>query len=318
MEGIYLTGSELEALEGLPDQDFRMYVLMRRWMNLATGVVGGAAGAIISYRRFREWMEVHRERGSTAAPTVRSDDVLRASIARLSRRGLIKRVVRTGLARFVFCYRLLLAKVRSTEEPRVNRDNVRPVGYHPQSRADKGNSGVKHAGKYAAGYGREPQPSGNLIDKRGRVVAAVVDSSDPWIAAAGKLLKKQLSDNEMGDCGLLHAAGRLADIMKNRQVSEQELSLCVAMARRIRGVRSVVSYAVAVVGQGTIEKRLQGTKSHGWPPAAEVVAQSRPAPAPQPEAAVPVQTKRGVSSGVRWLKAWLKKQGHEEVVEGNI
>ncbi|PXX49010.1 hypothetical protein [Aquitalea magnusonii] len=318
MEGIYLTGSELEALEGLPDQDFRMYVLMRRWMNLATGVVGGAAGAIISYRRFREWMEVHRERGSTAAPTVRSDDVLRASIARLSRRGLIKRVVRTGLARFVFCYRLLLAKVRSNEEPRVNRDNVGSVGCQAKSRASKEYAGVQQAGKLAAGYGSEPQPSGQFIDKRGARTDSVVYNSDPWIAAAGKLLKKQLSDNEMGDCGLLHAAGRLADIMKKRPVSEQELSLCIAMARRIRGVRSVVSYAVGVVAQGTIEKRLQGTKSHGWPQPAEVIEQTRPTPMPQPAEPAPVQTRQGISAGVRRIRAWLARQGHEEFAKSNI
>jgi hypothetical protein len=43
-EGIFLTMVEWEALNGLPDQDCRMYVLMRQWMDLASGIVGGRPG----------------------------------------------------------------------------------------------------------------------------------------------------------------------------------------------------------------------------------------------------------------------------------
>ncbi|KJV33252.1 hypothetical protein VI06_03410 [Aquitalea magnusonii] len=306
MDGIYLTSEEFDALEGLPDQDFRMYMLMRRWVNIATGVVGGAAGATICYRRFREWMEVHRERGSTAAPTVRTDDAMRASIARLSRRGLIKRIARTGLARFVFCYKLLLAKLCTNEEPRVNRDRKPASGYVVKSKAGKGFQRDSDGLKSAAGYTDEPQPSGNFIDKKGGWAASVVDNSDPWVAAAGKLLKKQIFENELHSHAFPYAAAKLGDVMKTRQVSEQELGICLNMARRMRGIRSVLAYAVGVVAQGTIKRRLQCTKPESRP-AAPIAPATRPVADP-----LPVQTKAGISSGIRRLRAQLVKMGHTE------
>lgn len=311
MDGIYLTSEEFDALEGLPDQDFRMYMLMRRWVNIATGVVGGAAGATICYRRFREWMEVHRERGSTAAPTVRTDDAMRASIARLSRRGLIKRIARTGLARFVFCYKLLLAKLCTNEEPRVNRDRKPAAGYVMKSKAGKGLQRGLDGLKSAVGFADEPQPSGNIFkkDKKGEWVASVVDNSDPWVSAAGKLLKKQIFAGELCSEEFPYAAAKLARVMKIRPVSEQELGLCLNMARRIQGIRCVLSYAVGVVARGTIKRRLQCTKPESRPaaPIAPTMPVVRPAADP-----LPVQTKAGISSGIRRLRAQLVKMGHTE------
>lgn len=263
-EGIFLTMVEWEALNGLPDQDCRMYVLMRQWMDLASGVVGGRPGPLISYRRFREHMEVLRERGSTAAPTRRSDDSLRASVARLVRFGLIKRVMVKGAGRFVFCYRLLLAKLRSNEEPRVGGGLVKDGSSLPKALSYV--ALLRERARRVLGRcpGDEPQPSGvPLIDKRARKGGGVVDKlapmplADPWRLAAEQVLGSVLQGHELLCPHLPAAMERLAAVMRVRSVSHAELGRCLAIARRMRKVVSIPAYAVGIVLDGTELRRLQ-------------------------------------------------------------
>lgn len=164
MSSFVLTKDELDALYGLPDQDFRMYVLMRSWMDFRTGIVGGGKGPRICYSRFREYMELVLERGSTAAPVRRTNDALRASVARLERKHLISRVLRPGDSGFEFSYRLKLALLRPFEEPRMS-----PTGQPRMSAMGDcyGNHDVTSNGYDDEPLGEspdEPQPSVYLKD----------------------------------------------------------------------------------------------------------------------------------------------------------
>lgn len=281
-EGIFLTMVEWEALNGLPDQDCRMYVLMRQWMDLASGIVGGRPGPLISYRRFREHMEVQRERGSTAAPTRRSDDSLRASVARLVRFGLIKRVVVKGAGRFVFCYRLLLAKLRPDEEPRVERGHVTDGAQQVKATSYVALLRERAARLRGRPARDEPQPSGvTRIDKTARKSGGTVDKlasmplADPWRLAAEQALGPLLLGHELLCPHLPSAFDRLAAVMRVRTVSHAELGRCLAIARRMRKVVSIPAYTVGIVLDGTELRRLQ--RAGGGKPA---VAQVRPAVEP--------------------------------------
>lgn len=303
MEGIYITMTELDKLDGLPDQDFRFYVWLRCWMNLATGVVGGTSGATVTYRRAREWMEVRRERGSTAAPVVRTDDSLRASVARLVRAGLLRRVIKTGLAHFTFCYRLLLAKLRSNEEPRVDGGAEKETALSAGIRAVKGFTGKPNAGNKSRSRRHEPQPSGNCIDKRGAKGCPALDNSDPWHEKARVMLSRQLLQVEASCHNFPLAVVKLSDILRQRMVSEEELGLAVSMARRIRGVVSVVAYAVGTIRRGTLEKRLQRADARA---SRSVTRGGAPMRKPETPATCPVQTRVGMDAGRAAARAALR------------
>ncbi|MBN3004499.1 hypothetical protein JW897_12210 [Chromobacterium alkanivorans] len=267
--GFVLSSDEMEALSGVPDQDFRMYVLMRYWMNYATGLVGDPRDRLVSYRRLREHMEVVPERGSKMAPAKRTDDALRASVARLVRRGLLKAAGET----FSFCYRLPMALVRPNEEPRMNhacepRMNPAENPFEFQ-RAEA----FSCQGEPRAGQGDEPQPSVYLSDRdemvagaREDAVGEVAPTDAGGVAGVGLSATGQVADFRrlLGDDGLpssnvIKACSRVAEVKRQREVSTAEMQAAIADAR-LRSAGNVAGYAAAIIANGSLLAPPPGAK----------------------------------------------------------
>lgn len=259
--GFVLTGEEMEALSGIPDQDFRMYVLMRFWMNYSTGLVGDPRDRLVSYRRLREHMEVVPERGSKLAPTRRTDDALRASVARLVRRGLL---VAAGEA-FSFCYLLPMALVRSNEEPRVNPASEPPMSPTGFGLDFQGGEHGLQGYEPRAVLPDEPQPSVYLSDgdERG---AGAGNFGEEWVASAGGVgsadgdgaamgstvdFRRALGAEGVPSAGLQKACVTLAGVLRRRGVTVGEMRMAVAIAREKRA-GSVAAYAASVIASDSL------------------------------------------------------------------
>lgn len=114
---------EDDALQYLPHADQVLYLRgFRANMDFDTGRVGERQR--VSYRYFRELLEVQRQRGSTAPEVCPTREFVRASIGRLVRAGLVARVENPGhQVGDCMVFLLPLAHVgfiRSNEEPHRN------------------------------------------------------------------------------------------------------------------------------------------------------------------------------------------------------
>jgi hypothetical protein len=83
--GIYISAREFQALAGLSDLQFRLYITMRRFMDFSNGIVGRARG--VSWQSFRE--ELYQEPGPGVKGGSPSKDQVRRAADALSRVGLI-------------------------------------------------------------------------------------------------------------------------------------------------------------------------------------------------------------------------------------
>lgn len=86
LSGIYISARELQALAGLSDLQFRLYITARRFMDFSSGIVGRARG--VSWQSFRE--ELYQEPGPGVKGGSPSKDQVRRAADALVRAGLIK------------------------------------------------------------------------------------------------------------------------------------------------------------------------------------------------------------------------------------
>lgn len=91
MDGLYLTMEEFNGLQGCSNLAFRLYVVLRRWMDLRTATVG-RHGKCISYQGLREECEAAIPRGAghqLVKPTLKE---VRLALDGLERCGMISRL----------------------------------------------------------------------------------------------------------------------------------------------------------------------------------------------------------------------------------
>lgn len=86
MNGVYINPEEFSRLAGLPDIQFRLYIVARQWMDWATGIVGLKRG--ISWQSLREELYVEPIHGRKGGSP--SKDQIRRAAAELEKIGLIK------------------------------------------------------------------------------------------------------------------------------------------------------------------------------------------------------------------------------------
>ncbi len=293
MTTIAIDQAELDGLCGLPHLAFRVYVLLRSWMDFGTGLVGGPRGAVISYRRLAEHLEVKRDRGSTSPDERPSKEQLRAAVAQLVRKGMLRRIKLRG-PRFVFCYRLLRAKVRPEEEPHVTQAGLGRVEKIAQCLFGKGFAPRAQPAYPPARKPEEHQPSGTPFEKRGRDWLQSTTPPTPWERQAVAMLRTRLQGREFACAKLPATAQKLAAILKVRDISERELDRAFALARRCRGVTSVSAYVVGILQQGELKAQIRREDAR-WPKA-KVTA---------PPAVIPpaVQTPAGRERGLSALRS---------------
>lgn len=114
---------EDDALQFLPHADQVLYLRgFRANMDFDTGRVGDRCA--VSYRYFRELLEVHRRRGSTLPGVSPTRAMVRGCIDRLESAGLVRRVSgeahKLGDSMIFFLPLAHLGKVREPEEPHRN------------------------------------------------------------------------------------------------------------------------------------------------------------------------------------------------------
>lgn len=124
LAGIYISARELQALAGLSDLQFRLYIVMRRFMDFGSGIVGQKRG--VSWQSFRE--ELYQEPG----PGVRGGSPDRSATRRaadgLERAGLIK-FSDFNEKRKQLIFKCLLADTDKTARNKADR----PSTHHPDT-----------------------------------------------------------------------------------------------------------------------------------------------------------------------------------------
>lgn len=88
MASIKISETELDALEGMGDLSYRMYMELRRWMDFKTGVVGRVKR--ISWQAIAEW--VYGEPRPGVKAVVRRKSTLRRAKDQLVKRGLLREI----------------------------------------------------------------------------------------------------------------------------------------------------------------------------------------------------------------------------------
>lgn len=118
MTGIYLSETELQALAGRPDIQFRLYIVARRFMDWATGIVGVQRGI--------SWQSLSEELYIEPAPGIKggspSKDQIRRAADGLQRAGLI-RFSGQNSASFRLVFKCLLAE---TDKSAQNKAAINP------------------------------------------------------------------------------------------------------------------------------------------------------------------------------------------------
>lgn len=251
MKVFVINEAELEALRGVPDLAFRVYINLRGWMDYRTGVVGGG-GAVISYQRLAENTEIIRERGSTMPDERRTKEQLRAAVAQLVRRGMLK-PIKIASTRYVFCYRLLLAKIYQNEEPHDKKSAFIQVEKAAKSLPGLNFKPIRCGAKTRGILTHEPHPSGKVYDKRDDFN---FPGKTPWEQMAADELQRRLYPSEIYSANIVTTIKKLAAIFHVREISEAELDRALALARRCKGVVSIPAYAVEIIRRGGLKQQL--------------------------------------------------------------
>lgn len=113
---------------------------LRRYMDFSTGVVGDRRR--VSFQQMRECLEVNPEKASTVRRYQPTDNEIRASLAQLERRGLIRRLPKAHKLDPMRFF-LPLASIRPNQEPQKNHKRTQTGGLSDKStgyssRATKG------------------------------------------------------------------------------------------------------------------------------------------------------------------------------------
>jgi hypothetical protein len=87
MESYVITLTEHEAMHGLPPIAHRIYLVLRRFVDLKTGIVGLARR--VSYKCLKEECEHHIQRGRGIQTITPTDKAIEMALANLRRKGLI-------------------------------------------------------------------------------------------------------------------------------------------------------------------------------------------------------------------------------------
>ncbi len=90
MNGIYITLKEFDALRGASDLAVRVYIVLRRWMDIATGTVGRQR--YISYQMLAEECETAVPKGAGWQRIQPTRKELRVVLASLERAALLRRL----------------------------------------------------------------------------------------------------------------------------------------------------------------------------------------------------------------------------------
>lgn len=117
-QGVYINGEELSRLAGLPDIQFRLYVVARQFMDWSTGIVGLKRG--VSWQSLREELYIEPAPGiKGGAP---SKDQVRRAADGLMRAGLIQFSKKNGES-FSLVFKCLLASVDNSVQ---NKAAIKP------------------------------------------------------------------------------------------------------------------------------------------------------------------------------------------------
>lgn len=110
---VAITADELDALHGAGPLSFQVYVLLRTWMDYATGAVGFSRP--VSLHMLRAYCETHITRGAGVQLEQPSEKAIRTALDRLQRSGLLRRA---GGDRLAFVLPLALTASTRPEQTR--------------------------------------------------------------------------------------------------------------------------------------------------------------------------------------------------------
>lgn len=126
----------MEALEGLPAMQFKLYMRLRWAMDAHTRRVGQVTG--ISYYAMSEWLEVESVRGRHAAESGKpTKDAVRSALNGLKRRGLVQSIGNPETLVFLLP-KATRVSARPNDEPHVSTTPEHHVSTTPETRVDTG------------------------------------------------------------------------------------------------------------------------------------------------------------------------------------
>lgn len=182
MKGVYVTAEELEALHGCGPLASCIYLWLRSWMDLRSGVVG--ASRPISRGMLASYTETHVPRGAGTQVVQASVKDLRMAEDRLLRAGLL---VRAGCGEKLV-FRMPMAQTRwyVQNEPGINRAGE--PGREPGR--EQGREPVRANASIGAGFEYEPGSKPGTINSQNRAEgkeayrANIRDQSEPSTSQA--------------------------------------------------------------------------------------------------------------------------------------
>lgn len=152
MKGIYITAEELEALHGCGPLATCIYLWLRSWMDLRSGMVG--ASRPISRGMLGAYTETHVPKGAGTQVVQASVKDLRLAEERLLRAGLLARA--GGGEKLVFRLPMALAPQYVQNEPGINRAGEPGTSKAGEPGSEPGSAFASGGAGFEREQGREP------------------------------------------------------------------------------------------------------------------------------------------------------------------
>lgn len=262
MNGVYLTSDELGAMHGCGPLAACLYVWLRSWMDLRTGVVG--VSRTISLAMLADYAETHTNRGAGYQVIKPSPKNVRTALDALARVGLVRR---TGSEKLVFRMPMAQTLSLASDEPgtvRAGCEGTEPgtvSGTEPGTPAD-GRIASTDAGFDATrstnpARNPAPNPARNPAGGKRANPAHIRDQSKPSLPQAAYTEVDAVGAPPVAEIAALGLAKRFEPDPPDEESARRATALAVAARKLGAQLHSHDPRVQRWVGQGVTERHVE-------------------------------------------------------------